>query len=544
MMPSIHTMSGTSHGSGLHRTSVIGLLVVVLSAAPALLMVLTVVVGREPGPGIEGLFVAGALVVGFPIAGALIVRRQSGNLTGWSFLFGTVITSVSLALVVVGSTSRVAALAWLGEWLLPIGLGAVVIVGIHLYPAGVVRTRWDRGVLGLGVSVIIAASMAAAFRPEVGTGLSNPVASGHDWAEPVRSATQIGFGLVVGIVLVSKFVGNRRKGDSDKARLAALGWVGLLVVVALAAGFTLASAGLDGTPIADVVRVATWAAVASIPLVMILGEMKPGRVVIAAVVYSGLSMLIVAIHGVAVASVLLVLPVDDVTGVALVAAGAVAVVVQPLRSQVQRIVDRIFARPGVDARRARFEERERLRRELHDGLGSSLTAIGLGIHSAKAMITSDPAAAARSLEALADEAGAALDEVRRLTRALPPSGLEGGLSQAVEDLARRFRVGTSIEVRIDTLPPLPQHVETATYRVIEEALANVARHSRADLCTVSISWDGVLHVEIVDDGVGLSGELAAGVGLSSMRQRVVELGGGLDISSNRGVVVRAWIPVI
>jgi len=76
-----------------------------------------------------------------------------------------------------------------------------------------------------------------------------------------------------------------------------------------------------------------------------------------------------------------------------------------------------------------------------------------------------------------------------------------------------------------SLPSLPAAVEVAAYRILQEALTNVVRHAAASECVIRLKLDGELELEITDDGAGLPDDRRAGVGLSSMRERVVELGG-------------------
>jgi two-component system NarL family sensor kinase len=99
------------------------------------------------------------------------------------------------------------------------------------------------------------------------------------------------------------------------------------------------------------------------------------------------------------------------------------------------------------------------------------------------------------------------------------------------------------------LPPLPAAVEVACYRIVQEAITNVARHAHARTCLVRLLVDrgsGVLEVEITDDGVGMPGERVAGVGLSSMRERAEELGGALTVERGPegGTRVLARLPLL
>jgi two-component system NarL family sensor kinase len=97
----------------------------------------------------------------------------------------------------------------------------------------------------------------------------------------------------------------------------------------------------------------------------------------------------------------------------------------------------------------------------------------------------------------------------------------------------------------EQLPPLSAAVEVAAYRITQEALMNVARHAEAHMCTIRMAVGDGLQLEVSDDGRGLPAIHLAGVGLASMRERALELGGRFTIESqNRaGTCVRAWLPL-
>ncbi|WP_051712443.1 sensor histidine kinase [Spirillospora albida] len=184
------------------------------------------------------------------------------------------------------------------------------------------------------------------------------------------------------------------------------------------------------------------------------------------------------------------------------------------------------------------EERRRLRRDLHDGLGPSLAAAALMIEAARHLAARDPAAADAALERVRSDLSAVLADVRRLVHDLrPPSLDQFGLAGAVEQLAERFQ-GRSLRVRLrcrGDLAVLPAAVEEAAYRIVGEALANVSRHAGASSCTVSLAIaEGALEVEVTDDGAGIAAGTAAGVGLVGMRERAEELGGRCTVTARAG----------
>jgi signal transduction histidine kinase len=183
---------------------------------------------------------------------------------------------------------------------------------------------------------------------------------------------------------------------------------------------------------------------------------------------------------------------------------------------------------------AREEERRRIRQDLHDGLGPTLTGIALSADAAANLVTRDPAAASRLLGDLRRDSRTALADVRRLVDDLrPPAldelGLLGALRQRADQLAWRSD-GRSISVRLDapeTLPALPAAVEVAAYRIATEALTNIARHAGAQSAVVEVRCADALVVEVTDDGRSATG-WAPGVGLTGMRERASELGGRFE----------------
>jgi signal transduction histidine kinase len=205
------------------------------------------------------------------------------------------------------------------------------------------------------------------------------------------------------------------------------------------------------------------------------------------------------------------------------------------------------SREGLVA--AREEERRRLRRDLHDGLGPSLGAVVLRIDTARNLARSRPEEADAVLRQARDDVAAALADVRRLVHDLRPPALDDlGLAGAVRQQAERLlapRVAVQVVADAD-VEALPAAVEVAAYRIASEALANVARHARATSCTVELARsDGSLLVGVTDDGVGIAPGAPAGVGLVSLRERAAELGGRCTVScpDDGGTVVRALLPV-
>lgn len=202
---------------------------------------------------------------------------------------------------------------------------------------------------------------------------------------------------------------------------------------------------------------------------------------------------------------------------------------------------------------AREEERRRLHRDLHDGLGPSLAAIAMRAEAAAALAHTDPGRAEPALLELAAEVREGVSEVRRLVDGLRPPVLdELGLAGAIRREAGRLgEASGSMEVIVDAaaLGDLPAAVEVAAYRIAAEAMTNAVRHARAQRCVVRIRADRELELEIADDGAGLSDGLSrTGTGLRSMAERAAELGGELRVESppsggTRGTRVVARLPL-
>lgn len=183
---------------------------------------------------------------------------------------------------------------------------------------------------------------------------------------------------------------------------------------------------------------------------------------------------------------------------------------------------------------AREEERRRLRRDLHDGVGPRLAALTLKLETARNKLSSDPGAAALVGE-LSEQARQTIADVRRSVHALRPPSLDelGVLGALREGAAQYSQNGLRITVEApQELPQLPAAVEVACYRIASEAMTNVVRHAGASKCVIRIRPDeaaGVLGMEVVDDGRGIREDGEVGVGLHSMRERAEELGGTCTI---------------
>jgi signal transduction histidine kinase len=197
---------------------------------------------------------------------------------------------------------------------------------------------------------------------------------------------------------------------------------------------------------------------------------------------------------------------------------------------------------------AREEDRRRIRRDLHDGLGPVLGGVAMRLDAAGNAVGTDPDTAHRLVVQSRAEITEALADVRRLVHGLRPPALDDlGLLAAVEQQAERTRsAGLDVTVSADTLDGLPAAVEVAAYRIVSEALTNVTRHADAHSAVVTLAAGTAdLAVEVRDDGRGIAADVVAGVGLRSLRERVEELGGRYEVlcPESGGTLVRAWLPI-
>jgi two-component system NarL family sensor kinase len=209
---------------------------------------------------------------------------------------------------------------------------------------------------------------------------------------------------------------------------------------------------------------------------------------------------------------------------------------------------------------AREEERHRLRRDLHDGIGPTMAGLTLKLDAAKDLVSSglesekkeELEEAVQLLGELKIQTQETVQSIRHIVHTLRPPSLDVlGLVPALQ--AHFGQVGTprSLDIQMTTIPHstdfpyLSAAVEVAVYRIVLEAVTNVINHAQAGLCEVSLILEkGNLKMEIKDDGIGLPKTYNQGIGLDSMRERAEELGGHLELfSSPQGTRVCAEIPV-
>lgn len=223
-----------------------------------------------------------------------------------------------------------------------------------------------------------------------------------------------------------------------------------------------------------------------------------------------------------------------------------ALLAQTLRSRSMALE---VAKSRAAAISAIEDERRRLRRDLHDGLGPTLSGIAHTAAAVQNSIPSDPATADELLARLRTDAAGAVGKIRRLVYDMrPPAldelGLVGALHQQLELVRTPTGRHMQLTVQADDLPPLPASVEVAAYRIATEAVTNAARHSGMDHAGLALKHEGAhLLVTVTDAGTSCD-PWAPGVGVSSMRERCSEVNGTLEITNGRsGSTVQARLPI-
>jgi two-component system NarL family sensor kinase len=619
----------------------------------------------------------------FPVVGALILARLPGHRLGWLYCLCGLACAVTLAAFSYaqrglverpGSLPGAVAAAWVSSWIWVCGASGLITFGVLWYPDGRLPSRrwWPvAAVAGLAMGLNVASS---ALRP--GPLVNHPVRVNPLGLPLPRSWFDVASSAALPLLLVA-IVGGLT-GLAVRYRRGSAGERDQLRWLLIAVGLLLASYALVGGPAVTLAgRLLGLVAIPLLPLSVGVAVMRHRLDGVEVAVRRSLVYGWLLAAGLAVyAAVVLVLD-AALRGraqplVTLVAAGAVAVLYQPLRIRLQRAADRMLygdrgdpyavltrlgrrlqaagsaertlpetvetiaaalrlpyvavelpddppAQPtaahgasadpdpvviplthGGDAvgrlvvarrdtrndltpaerrllsdlasqvavvahavlldralRRSRErlvvgreEERRRLRRDLHDGLGPALAGVALGVDAARNMLRGDPHSADVLLADLKDETLGCVGEVRRIVEDLRPPALdELGLLPALTAFVDRLSTrDDALRVAVqatDPLPPLPAAVEVAAYRIATEAMTNVARHAHAHNCLLRLEVGDDLTVEVRDDGVGLPAGRLPGVGLPSMADRAAELGGRCAVAQldGGGTRVTAHLPL-
>jgi signal transduction histidine kinase len=235
-------------------------------------------------------------------------------------------------------------------------------------------------------------------------------------------------------------------------------------------------------------------------------------------------------------------------------------VVQQLRRQYDALLQRLesnqaeFRRLARASWRLQEDERRRIARELHDGIGQNLTALKHQLAATQALLGDRDRDASARLDASIALCGQTLEDTRNLSRLLRPQILDDlGLEPALRWLVRSFAGAASLRIDLEVapLPPLDAELQTLVFRLAQEALSNVVRHSGATQALLAVVPRAPgLWLTVWDDG----GRLAAadgvapatgGIGLAGMRERVESFGGALRVESDpaTGTWIRAAVPL-
>lgn len=444
--------------------------------------------------GVEGeVWVLVPAAVGFSVvaAGIWSTRPHPPGIVRLGVLYTVVGLACALALPAHGwAQERLAgaeAAAWLSSWVWALGTPPLMAFGLLLYPDGNLPSRRWWPVAAIGAAGIAGLVLSGALAP-------GPLADEPTVDNPLGFGPDAAWGIVEG-------------GSFPVLMLATV-----LGLAALVVRFVHAPRGSDlrGQIAGFLVAAAVLVVAALVP-----ADAGPPQTVLALL-----------------------------AGAALPATVGYAVLRHRLLDQRAEVVDLRRRVTSLSASRRelvadREDERAVLRRELHDGLGPSLAAIGLGLRH----LEHDPDP--EVVRGLADEVQRAVGEVRRISAGLGPAALDDlGLATALRESLRSLdRFGPTVTVDIEALPDLPRVVQVATYRIVMEAATNAVRHAEPTLVSVSVRHDDGVRVRVEDDGVGLPATHEPGIGLRAMSARAEELGGRLEVASaDGGTRVEAWLP--
>ena len=226
-----------------------------------------------------------------------------------------------------------------------------------------------------------------------------------------------------------------------------------------------------------------------------------------------------------------------------------------LQAQYRRLLQRLeanereFRRLGRAVWRVQEDERRRLARELHDGLGQNLTALKHRLAQVAGELGPGQDALRARMESAIALCSASLEDTRQLSRLLRPPILDDlGLAAALRWLARSIEEssGLAVVLEMGELPPLDAETQTLLFRIAQEALNNAVRHARAQSVLLRLVASGAeLQLQVIDDGAGFDPAQARGSGLGGMRERLRLHGGRLELRSapGQGTRLRAVVPL-
>jgi signal transduction histidine kinase len=195
------------------------------------------------------------------------------------------------------------------------------------------------------------------------------------------------------------------------------------------------------------------------------------------------------------------------------------------------------------------EERDRISRELHDGVIQTLFSIGMGLESARSFVRTDPDRVDERVDNAVDSLDGAIRELRNyIFRLQPQEAGAMGFARGLSELAREYEVNALVRPHLDVQPAIDARLPTAhvpdLLQITREALSNTAKHAQASHVGVSARVDGAVELNISDDGIGFAPTSPkVGRGLDNIRERVAALGGELDVRSAPGQGTTVWLRV-
>jgi signal transduction histidine kinase len=221
----------------------------------------------------------------------------------------------------------------------------------------------------------------------------------------------------------------------------------------------------------------------------------------------------------------------------------------------RRLAEREEALERFTERMVRMQEldRRRIAGEIHDGIGQRIVSLSFYLSAAADLVATNATLAGEQIDKAQRLAAAALDEVSATMAGLRPSVLDDlGLAASLESLAH---TSPGLNVNVDACTEeLPEHLETALYRITQESMQNVVKHAAAENAGIRLKVSsGAVLLEVSDDGVGFDPDAvrkserpgSGGYGLSGIKQRTELLGGHLEVDSTpgRGTTLRVRVPL-
>lgn len=438
------------------------------------------------------------LAIGFSTvaAGIWSTRPHPVGVRRLGILYTVVGISAALVLPAFGwarsDVSGAASAAWVSSWVWSLGAAPFLGLGLLLYPDGRLPSRRWWPAVAVALTALFLLTASAAFKPgplEDHPRFANPVGVGSPGLWEAVGGVAFGVLMVAAALGVAALVVKFRRapaGDDVRGQIRGFALAGVLIVVI---------APLPGDGAANILFAV--AVVTALPVMV----------------------------GTAVIRHALLDQQSDV---------------EVLN---RRVRDLSTSRRHIVTERE--EERVRLRRDLHDGLGPSLAAIGLGLRQLE---QSSDGSEHDVVRELADEVQRAVSEVRRICDGLRPAalnelGLAGALTESIEPLQR---FGPRISLEVDELPPISPVVEATVFRIVMEAVTNAVRHADAHHVQIRVRYDDGLVADVIDDGHGLADDRVPGVGMRGMSDRADEIGGWVRTSAvvPHGTAVRAWLPAV